>query len=74
MGNYYWKELANRLVPRHASAIAAAILREHADRTEETWFAEHSEAKLVLHKCVEADPAGAWYALAPHLSSVHQGF
>ena len=74
MANYYWKELANRIVGRHASAIAAAILREQADRTADTWFAEHSEAKLVLHKCVEIDPAGVWRALAPHLSSPREGY
>ena len=73
MANYYWKELANRIVSRHASAVAAAILREQADRTAETWFAEYSEAKGVLQRCVAADPAGVWRALAPHLTSQRDG-
>ena len=73
MANYYWKELAKRLVSSHAAPIAAAILREQADRSEATWFAEYSEAKGVLAQCVAADPAGVWRALVPHLSS-HEGF
>ena len=74
MANYYWQELANRLVERHAGAIVAAILREQADRTKETWFAEYSEAKGVLGRCVAEDPAAAWRALVPHLSTPSEGF
>ena len=74
MTDYYWKEVAFRLVPRHAQAIVAAIFREQADRTSETWFAEYSTAKEVLWKCVELDPAAVWQAFLPYLSSVLSRF
>ncbi len=70
MANYYWQQLANRILERHASGIAVAIIREQADRMAEIWFADHSAAKIVLHKCVETDAAGVWLAVAPHLSSM----
>jgi hypothetical protein len=74
MTDYYWKEVSFKLAPRHAQAIVAAILREQADRTSETWFAEYSTAKEVLWKCVELDPAAVWQAFMPHLSSMLEGF
>jgi hypothetical protein len=74
MTDYYWKEVAFRLAPRHAQAIVAAIFREQADRTSETWFAEYSTAKEVLWKCVELDAAAVWQAFIPHLSSMLSGF
>jgi hypothetical protein len=48
MTDYYWKEVAMRLAPRHAEAIVTAIFREQADRTSETWFAEYTTAKDVV--------------------------
>jgi hypothetical protein len=74
MTDYYWKKVALRLVPRHAQAIVAAILREQADRTADTWFAEFSTAKEVLWKCVDLNPTAVWEALKPHLSSYASGF
>jgi len=74
MTDYYWKELAFRLAPKHAQAIVAAIFREQSDRTSETWFAEYSTAKDVLWNCVELDPAAVWQALIPHISSMVSGF
>ncbi len=68
--NFYWKEVAGRLVPQHSREIAAAVLREHADRSSGTWFVEHSEAEAVLRDCVNRDPQGVWAALKPHLSSL----
>ncbi|MGO9833003.1 MAG: hypothetical protein ACLP1X_02175 [Polyangiaceae bacterium] len=74
MTDYYWKEVAFRLAPRHAQAIVAAIFREQADRTSDTWFAEYTTAKEVLWRCVELDPAAVWQAFMPHLSSALEGF
>ncbi|MGD0680209.1 MAG: hypothetical protein ABSC94_32935 [Polyangiaceae bacterium] len=74
MTDYYWKEVAFRLAPKYAQAIVAAILREQADRSSETWFAEYSTAKEVLWKCVELDAAAVWQAFTPHLSSMIEGF
>jgi hypothetical protein len=74
MTDYYWKEVAFRLAPHHTQAIVAAIFREQADRSSDTWFAEYSTAKEVLWKCVELDPVGVWQALVPHLSSMLSGF
>jgi hypothetical protein len=73
MTDYYWKEVAVRLLPQAASAIAAAIFREQADRSDRTWFAEYSTATEVIARVVQADPAGVWRALAPHLRSVGEG-
>jgi hypothetical protein len=70
MTDFYWKEVALRLVAHHARAIAAAIFREQADHSSAIWFAEYSTAKEVLLKCVSLDPAGVWQALEPHLSSL----
>jgi hypothetical protein len=69
MVSYYWKEVADTLVPNHPVEIAAAIFREQADRESGTWFIEHSDAKGVLLKCVEQDPSGVWVVLKPYLSS-----
>jgi len=69
MVSYYWKEVAGRLVSQHTRRIAAAILREQADRKSGTWFAEHSEAAAILYECVERDPTGVWEELMPYLSS-----
>jgi hypothetical protein len=74
MTDYYWKEVAFRLAPRHAQTIVAAIFREQADRASETWFAEFSTAKEVLWKCVELDPAAVWQVFMPHLASMLEGF
>lgn len=68
MASYYWKKVAGRLVSQHARKIAAAILREQADRESGTWFAEHSEAGAILYECVERAPAGVWEELKPYLS------
>lgn len=68
MVNYHWKEVASRLVPRYGKRIAAAILREQADRESGTWFAEFSNAKDVLRQSVEVDPEGVWEELMPHLT------
>ncbi len=69
MTSYYWKELALRYVDEHPGEIAAAIIREQGGRSAGTWFAEHSEAALVLHACVERNPEAVWNALLPQLSS-----
>jgi DNA polymerase III delta prime subunit len=69
MANHYWNELASRLAPRHAGAIAAAILREHADRTSGTWFLEFSEACVILQNTIEHDASGVWEVLKQYLSS-----
>jgi hypothetical protein len=68
MTSHYWSELAIRYVEDHPGKIAAAIIREHADRSGGTWFAEHSEASQVLHACVERNPEAVWDALLPQLS------
>lgn len=69
MVSYYWKQVASEVVVTNAAQVAAAIIREQADRTGGTWFAEHSEAAQVLHACVEQDPAGVWRELLPQLAS-----
>jgi hypothetical protein len=69
ISDYYWKEVASLLVVRHAKTIASAILREHADRQRDTWFAEFSEASVVLSQCIEHDPSGVWEALKEFLAS-----
>ncbi len=69
MANHYWKEVANTIVAGHPGEIAAAILREQADRDSGTWFAEYSEAAGVLQACVEQDPSAVWQALRPYVSS-----
>jgi len=66
---YYWKEVANTLVPQNPREIAAAILREQADHEASTWFAGHSEAARVLQACAKQDPGGVWHAMRPYLSS-----
>lgn len=70
---YHWRELATILVANHAREIAAAILREQADR-DSHWFAEYSEAAPVLRACVDADPHGVWQELEPYLSSPEQAY
>jgi len=67
--SYYWKEVADMIVADYPEQIAAAILREQADRESGTWFAEHSKAAGVLLACVEQDPSGVWQAIQPYLSS-----
>ena len=74
MAGYYWKEVAITIVADHPGEIAAAILREQADRESGTWFAEHSEAAGVLLKCVEQDPRGVWQAIQRYLSSPAGGY
>jgi hypothetical protein len=69
MTSYYWNDVAKTLVTEHAGEIAAAIMREQADRGAGTWFAEHSEAAGVLHQCVEQDPTGVWQTMKTYLSS-----
>jgi hypothetical protein len=69
MTSYHWERVSSRLVPKHASSIAAAIFREQADRTRDSWFTEHSEASHVLDQCVHADPSGVWKVFSPHLES-----
>lgn len=69
MANYHWHEIAIGLVNDYPGQIASAILREQADRSAGTWFAEFSEAAKVLHVCVEADPRAVWMAMLPHLKS-----
>jgi len=70
MPSYYWQELALRFVSDYSAEIAAAIIREQADRSAGAWFAEHSNAAQVLHACVEQDPGGVWTALLPQLSTL----
>lgn len=72
--SYCWKEVANSVVPEYPREIAAAILREQADRESDTWFAEHSEAASILHACVEQDPSGVWQAMRPYLSSPRDAY
>jgi len=67
MTSYYWKMLALRYVDEHAAEIASAIIREQGDRSSGCWFAQHSEAAIVLQACVERDPQAVWRALQPHL-------
>ncbi len=69
MTSYYWKEVANALVPEYPREIASAILREQADHEAGVWFAEHSEAANVLQSCAKQDPSGVWQAMRPYLSS-----
>ncbi len=69
MTSYYWSETAKTLVAEHAGELAAAILREQADRDSGTWFAEHSEAGAILLQCVNKDPSAVWQAMIPYLSS-----
>ena len=71
MENFYWKEIASKLVTKHARQIASAIFREQADRTDKisrTWFVKHSHASEILHRCVEVDPKGVWEEIRPFLS------
>jgi DNA polymerase III delta prime subunit len=69
MTNYHWKEVTNAIVADHPKEIAAAILREQADRESGVWFAEYSDAKDVLLACVEQDPSGVWSVMQSYLSS-----
>jgi hypothetical protein len=70
MDGYYWREVAMKLVDRHACDIAAAILREHANTEQRPWFAiEHSYASEVLSACVSMDPDGVWQGLRDYLVS-----
>jgi hypothetical protein len=69
MASYYWKVVANIIAADHPGEIAAAILREQADRASGTWFAEYSEAAGVLLTCVEQNPRAVWQAMQPYLSS-----
>lgn len=68
MPNYYWKEVAGRLIPRHAKMLITAILREHANRTSGTWFLEFSEAREILYKAIEQEPSGVWDVLKSYLT------
>ncbi len=68
MTNHFWKELALRYVCDHPGEIAAAIFREQASHSAGIWFAEHSEAAVVLQACVKQNPGDVWQALLPHLS------
>jgi hypothetical protein len=69
MVSHHWKEVAMKLVPQHARKIAAAIMREQAERNSRGWFAEHSMAGAVLNDCIEHDPKGVWEGLKPYLTS-----
>jgi hypothetical protein len=65
---YHWRELAMMLVANHAREIAAAIFHEQADRGSH-WFAEYSEAAIVLNACLDTNAVGVWLELEPYLSS-----
>jgi len=69
MASYFWKEVANTLVVDYPGEIAAAILREQADRESGTWFVKHSDAADVLLACVEQDPIGVWQTMQQYLLS-----
>lgn len=64
---YQWQLMARALLPAHAREISAAIFA--CQLPHEDWFIEHSGAGEVLGQCVDADPAGVWDALVPHLES-----
>jgi hypothetical protein len=74
MTSYYWKAVALRLLPRDAADIAAAILREQADRRSGSWFVQYSEARTVLGECVNADPVAVWRNLVSYLRSPGEAY
>jgi DNA polymerase III delta prime subunit len=67
--SFSWKEVALRLLPKHAGAIAESILREQANRGSGSWFAKDSDAGAVLDQCAEAAPSDVWRSLAGFLTS-----
>lgn len=67
MENYYWKELADTLIPEYPKEIASAIFREQADKKAGTWFADHHEAKNVLFACAKQDAIGVWQVVEQYL-------
>lgn len=74
MTAYYWKAVALRLLPGGAADIAAAFLREQADRSSGNWFVQYSEARTVLSECVSADPVGVWRNLVSYLRSPGEAY
>ncbi|MCA9642760.1 MAG: hypothetical protein KC492_18815 [Myxococcales bacterium] len=68
MIEFHWERLAERLVERHATEIAGAILAEQADRSRGMWFLEFSGATNVLRRCAEVVPSGVWQLIAARLS------
>ncbi len=68
MVSYYWKEVANRLIPNHASEIANSIFQVHANRISGAWFLEFSDAASVLGACVAQSPLEVWKSIQPYLS------
>jgi hypothetical protein len=66
---FYWKEVAIRLVPIHATEIATAILLEHAGHRSTGWMLEFSDAAPVLGACFAQNPIEAWNIIRPYLSS-----
>lgn len=74
MREYYWTELASKLVKEHPREVLRSLFAAHAAREgESTWFLEHSRARPILDECVEADPAGAWDELRTHLEDPARG-
>lgn len=68
MIEFHWERLAERLVERHATEIADAILAEQADRSRGMWFLEFSGATNVLRHCAEVVPSGVWQLIAARLN------
>ena len=69
MTNFYWQQLALRLVKIYTVDIATAIINVQCDRTNKMWFLAHSEAATVLDACVVSNPKAVWEALLPHIVS-----
>jgi hypothetical protein len=69
---YYWNKVALRYVGRRAQSIAAAILREHGNRSMPC-FSGGNKTEDVLIKCAERDPKAVWELLKPYLSCVDSG-
>lgn len=69
---YYWNKVALRYVGRRAQSIAAAILREHGNRSMPC-FSGGNKTEDVLIKCAERDPKAVWELLRPYLSCVDSG-
>jgi hypothetical protein len=69
MTAYYWRKLAERFIKTRPGALTEAIFRAHANKSERSWFIQHSEAAGVILACGQAAPGEVWGVLAPLLAA-----